>query len=120
MTGFGQVSPLVSDPTKYARYMILQGGVQVGLIYVKGTWNDYTEIWQLFRVDRSQGRRGEPTGSQAAPFYILGSFDMPSDTLPDVTMHIKFLDARADPPPPPYGLSHPEEFRQVQSVCRVE
>jgi hypothetical protein len=92
----------------------------VGLIYVKGTWNNYTEIWQLFLVDRSTGRHGESTGFPAAPFYILGRFDMPSDTFPDVTMQIKFLgDSGEDAPPPPYGLSHPEDFREVQSVCSV-
>jgi hypothetical protein len=66
-----QIVPFKVNPNAYAKYRVLQNGVEVGFVYVKGQDEFHcTETWQLYNVNVPAGLApyiwASPTNGQTA------------------------------------------------------
>ncbi len=110
-----QVSPFRPDPTKYARYQVIQSGLEVGWVMVKGyQTTQCIEVWQLYKTSAAGHGPGE-FGFQRG-FYVYPSYQSNQTESPDVTTRFVFRAVSPSIVVPP-GLVNGTNYQTITATC---
>jgi hypothetical protein len=110
-----QVSPFRPDPTKYARYQVIQDGLEVGWVMVKGYGTTQClEVWQLYKTNAAGHGPGE-YGFQRG-FYVYPSYQNNQTENTDVTTRYVFRSVTPSIVVPP-GLVNGTNYQTINATC---
>lgn len=111
-----QVCPFRPDPTKYAKYQLVQDGREVGFVYVRGgATTDCTETWQLYKTTADGVGTGE-NGFQRG-YYVYPSYEARQTESPDVSTRYIYRAVVTSVTSPP-GLTNGTHYQTITAVCR--
>lgn len=112
----GQVDPFGPDPTKFAKYQLVQNGREAGFVYVKGsTTTNSIETWQLYKTTAYGVGMGE-NGFQRG-YYVYPSFEARQAASPDVTTRYIYCAVVTAVTAPP-GLTNGTHYQTITATCR--
>jgi hypothetical protein len=111
-----QICPYRPDPTKFARYQVVQNGYEVGMVFCRGSdVTACTEYWQLYKTT-AVGVPGGLNGFQRS-YYIYPSYESRQTESPDVTTRFIFVSV-ATSVTPPTGLQAGTNYTTITALCK--
>ena len=110
-----QVSPFRPDPTKYARYQLIQDDREVGWVFVKGySTTQCIEVWQLYNTSAYNHGSGEY--GFARGYYVYPSYRVLQTENTDVTTRYVFRSVSPSITAPP-GLLNGTNYQTITATC---
>lgn len=111
-----QICPYRPDPSKFARYQVVQNGYEVGIVFVRGSAvTACTEYWQLYKTT-AVGVPGGLNGFQRS-YYTYPSYESRQTEGPDVTTRFIFVSVTTSVTPPS-GLLPGTNYTTITAICK--